>query len=56
MSEIRRGATVTVTETNIRPWTGVVLAVKPSKKSGLWIEVQRDDGTVWSMPEWVVSA
>jgi hypothetical protein len=49
-TELHRGDTVTVTEENIRPWEGKVLTVKPSKKSGLWVEVQRSDGGVWTMP------
>ncbi len=47
---MRRGDEVTVTETNIRPWTGTVLTVKPSRKSGDWVEVQREDGGVWVVP------
>lgn len=52
----QRGDLVTVHEENCQPWQGVVLTVKPSKKSGAWVEVQRDDGTVWAMPERLVSA
>lgn len=48
---LHRGDVVTVTEENIRPWTGVVLTVKPTPTSGWWIEVQHGDGGVWTLPE-----
>ncbi len=51
---MQRGDEVTVTETNIRPWTGVVLSVKPTRK-GAWVEVQREDGTGWAVPDGKVS-
>lgn len=38
-----RGDRVEITEEGIRPWTGVVTALKPSFASGWWIDVKRDD-------------
>ncbi len=54
-TDLKRGDEVTVTEENIRPWIGKVLTVKPSPKSGLWVEVQTDDGGVWTIPAAKVS-
>lgn len=49
--DINRGDQVLVTEENISPWTGEATAVKPSVKSGWYIEVRRnDDGMTWSIP------
>ncbi len=47
--DLQRGDRVTVTEEHIRPWTGTVNAVKPSKESGWWVDVDRDDVGIWSI-------
>ena len=45
-----RGDRVEITEEGIRPWPGMVTAVKPSFVSGWWIDVVRDfDNMVWSI-------
>jgi hypothetical protein len=46
---LERGDRVTVTEEHIRPWTGTVNSVKPSKESGWWVDVARDDGIIMSI-------
>ena len=38
-----------MSEINLHPWEGTVIALKPSAKSGWWADVQRDDGLVWSV-------
>ena len=49
---IARGDTVIVTEPGIRPWAGTVLSVKPSPKTGTWVEVRdHRDGATWAIPE-----
>lgn len=45
----QRGDRVWVHEEGIRPWRGRVLSVKPSSKSGLWIEVRRADGATFAI-------
>jgi hypothetical protein len=45
-----RGVEVEVTEENIRPWRGVVRAVKWSHLSGWWVEIERDDDITLSIP------
>ncbi len=47
--ELQRGDRVLVREQGIQPWTGTVNAVKPSKVSGWWVDVDRDDVGVWSI-------
>lgn len=47
--EVRRGDRVQVTEENIAPWLGTVTAIKPSKVSGWWVDVDRDEVGVWSI-------
>lgn len=47
---ISRRDRVRVDEQNIRPWFGTVLSVKPSRKSGWWVDVRRDDGMCMCVP------
>jgi hypothetical protein len=48
--QIERGARVSVAEDGITPWSGTVTGLKPSGDA--WrIEVRRDDGNTWSVPE-----
>ena len=44
---LARGDEVEVREPGIRPWTGTVLSLKPSPRSGWWAEVRQDDGSTW---------
>ena len=45
-----RGDRITVKEEGIRPWDGIITAVKPSSVSGWRIEARRDDdGGTWSV-------
>jgi hypothetical protein len=53
--QFQRRDRVLVTEEAIRPWTGTVRAVKPSSKSGIWLEIARDDGGVYVIPIAMVS-
>jgi hypothetical protein len=49
---IDRGDRITVSEPGIRPWIGVVGAVKFSPITGWWFEVAReDDGLSYVVPE-----
>jgi hypothetical protein len=44
---LERGDRVRVTEAGIEPWRGIVNAIKFSKVSGWWVEVERaEDGMV----------
>ena len=47
--DLKRGDRVTVTEEGITPWYGTVNAVKPSKESGWWVDVDRDGEGIWSI-------
>ena len=38
-----RNARVTVEQPGIRPWSGIVRTVKRSKRTGWWVEIERDD-------------
>jgi hypothetical protein len=51
-----RGDEVLVTEEAIRPWAGVVTAVKWSNVSGWWIEIRTESYGTWSIPAAHVSA
>jgi hypothetical protein len=42
--DFQKGDTVRVALENIRPWEGVVTAIKPSSESGWWIDVVDEDG------------
>jgi hypothetical protein len=42
--DLQRGDTVRVSLENIRPWDGVVTAIKPSSESGWWIDVKDEEG------------
>lgn len=47
--ELQRGERVVVTEEGIAPWRGIVNAIKPSKESGWWVDVDRDGVGIWSI-------
>lgn len=49
-----RGDEVVVDEPGIRPWTGVVTAVKHSPVSGWYVEIRRGDEGTYVMPAHVV--
>jgi hypothetical protein len=40
---VNRGDHVEVTEPGIRPWSGIVKALKPTPRHGLFVEIERDD-------------
>ena len=46
---LKRGNRVRVEEQGIAPWFGTVNAVKPSKESGWWVDVDRDGVGIWSI-------
>jgi len=47
--KLERGDRVQVIEQGITPWTGTVNAVKPSKVSGWWVDVDRDGVGIMSI-------
>ncbi len=47
--QLERGDRVQVFEEGIQPWSGTVNSVKPSKESGWWVDVDRDDVGIYSI-------
>lgn len=47
---IRRGDVVEVDEEHRRVWIGIVLSVKPSSKTGWWVEVRDEGSGVYTVP------
>jgi hypothetical protein len=47
--DFKRGDRVEVFELGIAAWMGTVNAVKPSKESGWWVDVDRDGVGIWSI-------
>lgn len=45
----QRGARVRVHEQGLREWEGTVTTVKPSRVSGWWMDVRRDDGDTYAL-------